>query len=145
VYLTVAFRLEHEDAETATYEEQVEGAEPPVIGTISLAKSALSSPPPPVMRITVTYAEARLAPSEHAGFTPWLRGASGETLEAGDKVVVVKNRLGRLASPPEWLEQYLGKTGTVLYTTASGAMLEVDGRATWFAYEELERKDPEIP
>jgi hypothetical protein len=146
VYLTLPFKLEREDEETATYEEQVESGRPPVIGTISVKKSALSTPLPSVMRITLRYDEGRPALSGPPGLTPSRRTASSEkALEAGDKVTIVKSRLGKLASPPEWLEQFLGKTGTVLWTTASGAMVDLSGSATWFSYAELEQGNPETP
>lgn len=146
MHLTLPFILEYEDEETATYEEQVESGRPPVVGTISVKKSALSAPLPSVMRITLSYSEGRPAPSEPLGSTLLHQAASsGKALEAGDKVTIVKSRHGTLASPPEWLEQFLGKTGTVLWTTASGAMVDLAGSATWFSYAELERGDPEIP
>ncbi len=146
MYLTLPFMLEQEDEETAIYEEQVEGGNPPVIGTISVQKSALSSPLPSVIRITLHFHEGGPALSDSSGLTVSGRAATGEkALEAGDEVTVVKSRLGKVTSPPEWLEQFLGKTGTVLWTTASGAMVDLSGSATWFAYAELERGNPEMP
>lgn len=146
MHLTLPFKLEQEDGETATYEEQVESGRPPVVGTISLNKLALSTPLPSIMRITLSYSEGRPVPSEPLDSTLSHRAASGEkALAVGDKVTIVKSRRGTLASPPEWLEQFLGKTGTVLWTTASGAMVDLAGSATWFSYAELERGDPEIP
>ena len=53
-------------------------------------------------------------------------------------MIIVKNRLAGIHQPPEWLEQYLGRTGTVLWTTAGGAMVKLDNEATWFPYAELE-------
>jgi hypothetical protein len=146
VYLTLPFMLEQEDEETAIYEEQVEGGKRPVIGTISVQRSALSTPLPSVIRITLDFHGGGPALSDSSGLTVSGRAVSGEkTLEAGDQVTIVKSRLAKVTSPTEWLEQFLGKTGTVLWTTASGAMVDLSGSATWFAYAELERGNPEVP
>lgn len=146
MYLTLPFTLEQEDEETATYEEQVESGTPPVIGTISVKKAALSTPRPSVMRITLSYQEERPALTVPPDLSLSRRATAGEkALEVGDKVTIVKSRLGTLASPPEWLDQFLGKTGTVLWTSALGAMVDLSGSATWFSYAELERGNPEIP
>jgi hypothetical protein len=144
MYLTLPFILDHEDAATATYEEQVESAQPPVIGTFTLNKSALSTPPPPVVRIILSYHEARPAPAE----PPRLTGAhrtyfDEKPLNPGDKVTVVKNRHATVTSPPEWLEQYVGSTGTVLWTTPAGAMVNLPGSRAWFPYAELEQANPD--
>jgi hypothetical protein len=58
-------------------------------------------------------------------------------------VTIVKNLLGGVASPPEWLEQFLGRTGTVLWTSESGAMVDLPDGASWFRHAELERRNPE--
>jgi hypothetical protein len=146
VYLTLPFMLEQEDEETAVYVEQVEGGKPAVVGTISVQKSALSTPPPSVIRVTLHFREGGPALSDSAGLTVSGRAVSSEkALKAGDEVTIVKSRRGKVASPPEWLEQFIGKTGTVLWTTASGAMVDLSGSATWFAYAELERGNPEVP
>ena len=64
-----------------------------------------------------------------------------ETLfREGATVVIVKNRLAGIHQPPEWLEQYLGREGRILWTTAGGAMVQLDKQATWFPYAELEVK-----
>ena len=64
-----------------------------------------------------------------------------ETLfREGATVVIVKNRLAGIHQPPEWLEQYLGHEGRILWTTAGGAMVQLDKQATWFPYAELEVK-----
>lgn len=146
MYLMLPFALEQEDEETATYEEQVESGRPSVIGTISVNKSVLSTPLPSVVRITLSYYEERPVLTDTPESTLARRAAFSEKApEAGDEVTIVKSRLGKLASPPEWLEQFLGKTGTVLWTSALGAMVDLSGSATWFSYAELERGDPQIP
>lgn len=146
MYLTLRFILAEANEETATYEEQVESGKPPVIGTISVRQSALSRPVPSFMRITLSFYQGRPVPLEFPALTLARQTASPEKApEAGDKVTVIKNRLGTLASPPEWLEQFLGKTGTVLWTSSLGAMVDLSDSATWFSYAELERENPETP
>lgn len=146
MYLTLPFTLAQEDEETATYEEQVETGKPPVIGTISFRKSSLSTPPPSIVRIVLSYHEARATPAEPRSLTTSFDVDLDEkTLGVGDRVTIVKNRHATVTSPPEWLGQYMGKTGTVLWTTASGAMVNLHGSATWFSYAELERGNPGTP
>jgi hypothetical protein len=53
-------------------------------------------------------------------------------------VTIVKNTRAGAKYPPEWLEQYLGRTGKVLWTTTGGAMVKLDDEATWFSYAELD-------
>ena len=143
MYLTLSFTLAEEDEETAAYEEQVEGGKPSVIGTISLRKSAFTTPLPPVLRISLSYHAAGPALSQPPGSTPSPRAVPSKALEAGDTVTVIKNQQATVTSPPEWLEQYLGKAGIVLWTTPSGAMVDLTSSVTWFPYAELERGDPE--
>jgi hypothetical protein len=146
VYLTLPFTLAQEDEKTATYEEQVETGKAPVIGTISFKKSSLSTPLPPIVRIVLSYHEARPTPAEPRSFTTAFDvDLEEKTLGVGDRVTIVKNRHATVTSPPEWLEQHLGKTGAVLWTTTSGAMVDLFGAATWFPYAELKRGNPETP
>jgi hypothetical protein len=142
VHLTLPFTLEKEDDVTATYVEQAERGKPPVVGTISVNKSFLSDPPPSVIRVTLALQEGRPVAPEPPGPTlsRW-RSSIEMDLKAGDRVTVVKNRLGGVASPPEWLEQSLGKIGTVLWTSRLGAMVALSGHSNWFPYAELERED----
>ena len=62
-------------------------------------------------------------------------------LRKGSTVEIVKNRLAGIHQPPEWLEQYLGRVGTVLWTTVGGAMVKLDDEASWFPYGELKIPD----
>jgi hypothetical protein len=54
-------------------------------------------------------------------------------------VKIVKSRVSGVKNPPVWLEQHLGKTGVVLWTTGDGADVDLGGEAVWFAFDELER------
>ena len=56
-------------------------------------------------------------------------------------VEVMKSRVSGVKSPPEWLEQIVGRTGIVLWTTADGAMVDLDADTAWFSYDELQSKD----
>jgi hypothetical protein len=139
MFLTLAFTLEEEDEEHGRYVEQAEPGKPPAIGTISVRKSALCEPLPSVLRMTLSFQECGQLPEARPDMTPSrAKTVDRRNLSAGDKVTVVKNRLASVGSPPEWLGQYLGKSGPVLWTTTLGAMVDLPDGATWFPYAELE-------
>jgi hypothetical protein len=143
VHLTLPFTLEGEDDETATYVEQVEGDRSSVVGGISVRKSVLPQPLPVFMRVTLILREETQILPEPPGSTLARSLASGERpLAPGDDVTIVKNRLGKVGSPSEWLEQFLGKTGSVLWTSELGAMVDLPDGATWFPFAELKRENP---
>ena len=121
------------------YAEEPVGDHEPVLGTLSVESAALPQPAPPVIEVSVRYREASLTtmPVDLSRFVPPPR----EALKPGDKVTIVKDRTSGIRNPPEWLEQYLGRTGRILWTTAGGAMVKLDKGATWFPYTELERSD----
>jgi hypothetical protein len=109
----------------------------------------LPDPPPALIHITLSWyqtaasagGDTGAAGSEPAGLhaTPGAaHGAGHPNMKQGDVVKIVKSRISGVRNPPEWLEQHLGKTGVVLWTTASGANVDLDGTAVWFAFEELE-------
>ena len=145
MYLTLPFTLEHQDEETATYTEQVASGRTPVLGTLVIKKSVLTPTPPAVMRITLSYHAETSAPAEPRGSTRPPLDSGDQAPKVGDAVTVVKSRLTTPTSPPEWLGQYLGRTGTVLWTTPAGAMVEFADSRAWFPYVELERENPEKP
>ena len=62
-------------------------------------------------------------------------------MSVGAKVTIVKNTTAGTKYPPEWLAQYLGRTGAVLWTTPEGAMVRLGEGATWFPYAELTAVD----
>jgi len=65
----------------------------------------------------------------------------GASLSTGSKVTIIKNEMAGVNYPPEWLAQYLGNTGVVLWITHDGAMVQLAGGATWFPYAELRLED----
>ena len=145
MYLTLPFTLERQDEETATYSEQVASGKAPVLGTLVIRKSVLTPAPPAVIRITLSYHAETPPLSEPRGSAWPLLDVGEKALQVGDAVTVVKSRLTTPTSPPEWLGQYLGRTGTVLWTTPAGAMVEFADSRAWFPYVELERENPEKP
>ena len=80
-------------------------------------------------------ARPRQAPS--AAALPRRPTRGEDVLRKGATVRIVKNRTAGIHQPAEWLEQYMGREGTVLWTTAGGAMVKLDKEATWFPYAEL--------
>jgi hypothetical protein len=119
------------------YLEEPVGENPPVLGTLSFDSGALPHPAPALIEVTVEFggAERTTTASETIRFVP----PPPEVLKVGDKVTIVKDRTSGIRYPPEWLEQYLGRTGRILWTTAGGAMVKLEKGATWFPYTELER------
>jgi hypothetical protein len=136
--LVTTLVLVHETEASAHYAERPGDDEYPLLGTVSVHKWALPKPTPSTIRLTLepykaedTRAGGKAAPASAGaaeGQTPLVKGAT---------VKIVKNRLAGVHQPPEWLEQYLGRTGTVLWTTVGGAMVKLEDEATWFSYAEL--------
>jgi hypothetical protein len=137
--LITTLTLVHENEESAYYAE-TPGKEKhhPLLGAVTVQKWALSHPTPTAIRLTIeTYeAEQPTALRHLTVVTPPTDDAEG-VLRQGAHVTVVKNRMAGINQPPEWLGQYLGRKGTVLWTTAGGAMVKLDDQATWFPYAEL--------
>jgi hypothetical protein len=140
--LITTLALIHETAESAHYAEGPGEDRYPLLGTVSVQKWALPTPTPTAIRLTLeSYDAAQPAPpAPRARETA--RGPGVETdLRKGAAVTIVKNRTAGIHQPPEWLDQYLGRKGTVLWTTAGGAMVKLDSEATWFPYAELMVED----
>jgi hypothetical protein len=140
--LVTTLALIHETEDSAHYAEGPGEDRYPLLGTLSVQKWALPKPTPSAIRLTLESYDAtppsppppsrEAARREHLGDTALRKGAT---------VTVVKNRTAGMHQPQEWLEQYLGRKGTVLWTTAGGAMVKLDDQATWFPYAELKVND----
>jgi hypothetical protein len=131
-----------ETEESAHYAESPGKDQYPLLGTVSVHKWALPQPAPTAVRITLEPYEVTQPSVSHPPADAVHRTCADEALLREEaKVTIVKNRLARINQPPEWLEQYLGRTGTVLWTTAGGAMVKLDDEATWFPYAELRVED----
>jgi hypothetical protein len=133
--LVATFSLAREADGRAQYVETPRGEHHPAIATLSIESWALPEPTPSAIRVTVEFyepARPRTAPDASR-----VAPTREETLREGDEVTIIKNTMAGTKYPPEWLEQYLGRLGKVLWTTAGGAMVELKGEATWFPYAEL--------
>jgi hypothetical protein len=120
------------------YAEETADDQTPVVGSVSIDSAALPSLAPAVIEMSLAFADAaaELAPkADLSRFIP----PPQDALKVGDRVKIVKDRDSGIRYPPEWLEQYLGRTGRILWTTAGGAMVKLERGATWFPYNELER------
>ena len=140
--LLTTLTLVHETEESAYYAESPGADRCPLLGTVTVQKWALPQPTPTAVRLNLEAYEADQPspPPPSAAATRHIAETEG-VLRKGAKVTVVKNRLAGIHQPPEWLEQYLGRKGTVLWTTAGGAMVKLDDQATWFPYAELRVED----
>ena len=134
--------LVHETEDAAHYAERPGSDEHPLLGTVSVHKWALPKPTPSTIRLALeSYEVEQVSSSGQPARETTGTGKSASPLSKGATVEIVKNRLAGIHQPPEWLEQYLGRTGTVLWTTVGGAMVKLDNEATWFPYAELMVKD----
>ncbi len=136
--LVTTLTLVHETKDSAHYAERPGDEDYPLLGILSVQKWALPRPAPSTIRLTLEPYETERPPASgppaHAGVEA---GEYASALRKGATVEIVKNRLAAINQPPEWLEQYLGKRGTVLWTTVGGAMVKLESGATWFPYAEL--------
>lgn len=117
---------------------------------VALKASALPDPPPEEIHVTFDWVEVAAGSEPQAVLprtasadigAPVIAHTRPKKVAQGGRVEVVKSRVSGVKNPPEWLEQYVGRTGVVLWTTADGAMVDLDTDITWFSYEELESKD----
>ncbi len=138
------------DVATVRYSDTRGGTGGLLAQAVVLKASALPDPPPDEIRVTVDWVAAAAGPERQAvrprtadadSAVPGGAHARSRKIAQGDRVEVIKSRVSGVKNPPEWLEQYLGRTGTVLWTTADGAMVDLGTDATWFSYEELQSKD----
>lgn len=135
--LSIVLVLDEVTDTSVRYVEQT-GGKPPIIGTLDIERWALPEPVPSEMRVTLEFRrEARAAGEGTRAARSERAAASRARLSTGDKVTIIKNTMAGAKYPPEWLAQYLGKTGVVLWTTPDGAMVQLVGGATWFLYAEL--------
>jgi hypothetical protein len=136
--LMVTLALVEEAEDGAEYAEQQQGNRPPAIGTLHVQRWALPKPAPSAIRIALDFYEAgRPAALRPGADAIHATHRAEDVLRQGDSVTIVKNTMAGIKYPPEWLEQYLGRTGTILWTTAGGAMVNLNDEATWFPYAEL--------
>lgn len=136
--LVTTLTLVHETEDSARYAESPGDDRYPLLGTVSVQKWALPRPTPSTIRLTLEAYEAERPSSSRPGVGAASRvGPDDDVLRKGATVKIVKNRNAGVHQPPEWLEQYLGREGTVLWTTAGGAMVKLEKEATWFPYAEL--------
>jgi len=140
--LITTLTLVHETKDAAHYAELPDDDRHPLLGTVSIQKWALPKPTPSTIRLTLEpYQIERAAPSNHLAPVTAEPREGASPLHKGATVEIVKNRLAGVHQPPEWLEQYLGRKGTVLWTTVGGAMVKLDDEAAWFSYAELQVVD----
>jgi hypothetical protein len=135
--LSVVLSLDQVADDVVRYIEQ-SGGKPPILGTIAIERWALPEQVPSELRLTIEFRrEAPPVTADVGAGTSERQRATKASLSTGDKVKIVKNTTAGTKYPPEWLAQYLGRTGVVLWTTNEGAMVQLAGGATWFPYAEL--------
>jgi hypothetical protein len=142
--LSATLKMQSVDQGTVRYVDSFGGTDAFLAGPVVVRASDLPDSPPALLHISLSWYQAPVA--ERAGTAGAERvPASAHTktrkIGQGDRVEVVKSRVSGVKNPPEWLEQYVGRTGIVLWTTADGAMVDLGADTTWFSYDELNSKD----
>ncbi len=114
-----------------------------VTDALELKASVLPDPPPELISVSIEWADDRPAeggaPPERSVAAP--NPVAAASIRVGSRVEVIKSRISGVRNPPTWLEEYVGRTGIVLWTTADGAMVDLGQDITWFSYSELLRKE----
>ena len=138
--LSVVLKLEEVADSYVRYVEQ-KGDRPPIVGALDIERWALPETVPSQMRLTLEFRREERDSFEETGEPTPEREEPGKGLSVGVKVTIVKNTMTGTKYPPEWLAQYLGSTGVVLWRTREGAMVRLADGATWFPYAELSAVD----
>jgi hypothetical protein len=138
--LSATLKRDSADGTTVRYVDSYGGRDAFLAEAVVLRASDLPDPPPALLRITLSWYQAPAgADVQSAGLAgePAGAGIKHSNVQQGDRVEIVKSKVSGVKNPPVWLEQHLGKTGVVLWTTADGANVDLGGEAVWFAYDEL--------
>ena len=144
VKITMTLMKDSENPTEVHYGGEEDRHNPLLAGGIVLGRASLPDPVPELLRLSLEWEVAPAAPplpfaaeprGVPAGRSPGAQWP--QSVKAGDPLVVIKSTIAGPNSPPEWLQQYLGRTGIVLWTTADGAMLDFEGKASWFSFKEL--------
>ena len=146
--LSATLKRESVDDATVRYVDSYGGKHSFLSEAIVIKAADLPDPPPALLRVSLSWYQA---PRTEEG-----QGAGEESMSAatkagrprpaqGDRVKVIKSRKSGVRNPAEWLEQYLGQTGVVLWVTPDGASVSLGGGAVWFSYDELERSELDTP
>jgi len=139
--LSIVVVLDEGTDASVRYLEQT-GGKPPIIGTLDIERWALPAEVPAEIRVTLEFPREVRATGEGTRVGAFERPSpSKASLSTGSKVTIIKNEMAGVNYPPEWLAQYLGNTGVVLWITHDGAMVQLAGGATWFPYAELRLED----
>ena len=142
--LSATLKMESVDGAAVRYVDSYGGKHSFLSEAIVIKASDLPDPPPALLRVSLSWYQApRPQNGKSTGEVSVLAtaGAGRQEIAQGDRVEVIKSRVSGVKNPPEWLEQYVGRTGIVLWTTTDGAMVDLKTDTAWFSYEELEYRD----
>jgi hypothetical protein len=141
--LSATLKKDSADQETVRYVDTYGGRDSFLGEALVIKTSDLPDPPPALLRVSVSWYQVPATSTPVAGKTRErvAAGMQRTGIAQGDRVEIVKSRVSGVKSPPEWLEQYVGRIGVVLWTTNDGAMVDLGAGASWFSFEELRPKD----
>jgi hypothetical protein len=140
--LAATLKRESIDGENVRYVDSYGGKDSFLSGPVVVRASDLPDPPPALLRVSLSWYQA---PRAEDGDGPGEEGTLESTaagrrrIAQGDRVKVIKSRIAGVRNPAQWLDQYLGEAGVVLWVTPDGATVNLGDGAVWFAYDELLR------
>jgi hypothetical protein len=138
--LSATLKRESIDGETVTYVDTFGGKHSFLAGPVAVRASSLPEEPPALLRVDISWFQAaRAIPNSNGKGTATAIPDELHPLQAGERVRVVKNRKAGVRNPAEVVEEHLGKSGAVLWTTLGGANVDLGDETVWFSSDELER------
>jgi hypothetical protein len=144
--LSATLKRDAVDDAAVRYVDSFGGKHSFLAGPVSVKRADLPDPPPTLLRVEFSWYQAAkvVVPGDEERVAGQGQDAAGHEsgeqrqVAQGDRVKIVKNRKAGVRNPSEWLEQYVGRTGVVLWATATGANVDLDGEAVWFSFDELD-------
>ncbi len=141
VILSAILKKQSADASEVRYVGSYPRAHSFLVSEIVIKSADLPDPPPDSLHLSLSWSTPQVTMAETKPGREVQQsqaGAERGVIRGGVRVKVRTSRLSTVKSPPERPEQHIDKIGTVLWTTPTGANVDLDGETVWFGYDELE-------